>query len=226
MLDKAIFNKRNWQRLKKGARSFQSPESRSTPYRLRFIFIISGLGCFWTPSPGAQTLPPDMLDAQHIQRQQQQQQFLQSLFPSPDNASLTPAVVPPYRTRYPAGIPCFRITSVNLTGESAQRFAWALNSVLAPKKSPMHLPSPIGQCLGVQGIALLTDHLQNTIMAAGYVTTRVLVGSQNIANGHLQLSVIPGRVQDIRFTDSSDSRARRWNALPVGEGEILCSDSR
>ncbi|ETF02012.1 membrane protein [Advenella kashmirensis W13003] len=221
MLEEAIFNARDGRLPQRRVRPLFSLTQCSRSSRQLVISILLVLGCIWETSARAQALRPEMLDAQHFQRQQQQQQFLQSQLPAPQSVSRASAVAPPDRTQYPSETPCFPITSVELTGESAERFAWALNSLLAPEKAPMHLPSPVGQCLGVQGIALVADHVQNTIMAAGYVTTRVLVGSQNIGGGHLNLSVIPGRVQDIRFTDSSESRARRWNALPVREGGIL-----
>ncbi|HLU02580.1 MAG TPA: ShlB/FhaC/HecB family hemolysin secretion/activation protein [Advenella sp.] len=179
------------------------------------------LSVFAVANTGAQTLRADLLDAQHIQRQQQQQQFLESRVPSADVAPLVSDVPTTDRGRYPAEKPCFTINEVTLTGDSAERFAWALDAALAPGNAAGRLPSPIGQCLGAQGIAQLAGQIQNSIMAAGYVTSRVMVGSQNIGNGHLTLSLIPGRIHDIRFTSASDTRARRWNALPITEGAIL-----
>ncbi|AHG65588.1 ShlB/FhaC/HecB family hemolysin secretion/activation protein [Advenella mimigardefordensis] len=183
------------------------------------LILFSGLG---GGTAQAQTLRDNRLDAQHIQRQQQQQQqFLQSRLPS---AEVTPPVsdVPVAdRTRYPAETPCFPISSVTLAGDSAGRFAWALDEILARGSATDQLPSPIGQCLGAQGIELLANHVQNRIMAAGYITSRVMVPPQNIGSGQLVLSLLPGRVQGIRFSDTSDIRAHRWNALPVSEGDLL-----
>lgn len=214
-LEEGFFDTRRGRLPHRGVCSIFPPRQCCRSSRRLVVSILLVLSCFSTNAIGAQALRPDVLEAQHLQRQQQQQQFLQSQQSSPDNRPLNPITTSADRTRYPAETPCFPITTVELTGESAERFAWALNSILAPQKKTVHLPSPIGQCLGVQGIGLLVDHVQNAIMAAGYTTTRVLVGPQNIARSHLQLSVIPGQVNEIRFTDSSDSRARRWNALPV-----------
>ncbi|MGX9935637.1 ShlB/FhaC/HecB family hemolysin secretion/activation protein [Advenella kashmirensis] len=188
---------------------------------LHLIFTFSAFGCIGAPGISAQTLRADILDAQHIQRQQQQQQSLKSRLPSADVTPFIPTISAPDRTHYPAETPCFPITNVTLTGDSAKRFAWALDAALAPGNTTGRLPSPIGQCLGAQGIALLADQVQNRIMAAGYVTSRVMVSSQNIGSGRLTLSLIPGRVHKIRFTDASDSRARRWNALPIRQGDVL-----
>ncbi|WP_242612267.1 POTRA domain-containing protein [Advenella incenata] len=151
----------------------------------------------------AQTLRADLLDAQHIQRQQQQQQSLKSRLPSADVTPFIPTISPIDRTHYPAETPCFPITHVTLNGDSATRFAWALDAALAPRNTTGHLPSPIGQCLGAQGIELLASQVQNSIMAAGYITSRVMVEPQNIGAGHLALSLIPGRVHEIRFSGAA-----------------------
>ncbi|AFK63986.1 hemolysin activation/secretion protein [Advenella kashmirensis WT001] len=188
---------------------------------MRLACIVPVLIAFAGASTGAQTLRADLLDAQHIQRQQQQQQFLESRLPSADVTPLVPDIPATDRSRYPVETPCFPINEVMLTGDSAARFAWALDAALAPGNAPGHLPSPIGQCLGAQGIELLASQVQNSIMAAGYITSRVMVEPQNIGAGQLVLSLIPGRVHEIRFTDASDTRARRWNALPIRQGNVL-----
>ena len=214
-----------WQPLSKRKGFYSSPRSRQRRYRHDrlwlgcMLILFSGLG---GANSQAQTPRENRLDAQHIQRQeQQQQQFLQNRLPSAEVTPLGPDLPLADRTRYPAETPCFPISSITLTGDSAGRFAWALNDVLARGSATDQLPSPIGQCLGAQGIELLANHVQNRIMAAGYVTSRVMVQPQNVGSGQLVLSLLPGRVQGIRFSDTSDIRAHRWNALPVSEGDVL-----
>ena len=202
----SIHKLNNWQPLRKRERLFSSPRLRHRRNRLRLACIVPVLSAFAGANTGAQTLRADLLDAQHIQRQQQQQQFLESRLPSADVTPLVPDIPATDRTRYPTETPCFPINEVTLTGDSATRFAWALDVALAPGNTAGHLPSPIGQCLGAQGIELLASQVQNTIMAAGYITSRVMVEPQNIGGAHLALSLIPGRVHEIRFTDASDIR--------------------
>jgi hemolysin activation/secretion protein len=54
--------------------------------------------------------------------------------------------------------------------------------------------SPIGRCVGVQGIAVLMDRARNTLIANGYVSSRVEAPAQDLSTGRLLLSVIVGRV--------------------------------
>ena len=49
-----------------------------------------------------------------------------------------------------------------------------------------------GECLGVQGINQLATEVQNAIIAKGFITSRVLIPSQDIASGHLTLQIVPG----------------------------------
>ncbi len=111
--------------------------------------------------------------------------------------------------------PCFRINRIAFKDTDAQRFAWALDTV-------MHAdPSIIGRCLGVKGINAVMSRLQNAIVAKGYVTTRVLAEPQDLKSGQLTLTVMPGRVRQIRFAADADPRGSKWNALPMGEGDLL-----
>jgi hemolysin activation/secretion protein len=63
--------------------------------------------------------------------------------------------------------------------------------------------------------------VQNAIMARGYVTTRVLAAPQDLREGTLALTLIPGRMRAIRFTEGSGPRATMWNAMPAAPGGIL-----
>ncbi len=63
--------------------------------------------------------------------------------------------------------------------------------------------------------------VQNAIVARGYVTTRVLAAPQDLRQGALALTLIPGRIRAVRFTDDSSPRATQWNAVPAAPGDIL-----
>jgi hemolysin activation/secretion protein len=151
----SIHKLNNWQPLRKRERLFSSPRLRHRRYRLRLACIVPVLSTFAGANTGAQTLRADLLDAQHIQRQQQQQQFLESRLPSADVTALVPDIPATDRTLYPTETPCFPINEVTLTGDSAMRFAWALDAALTPGNTAGNLPSPIGQCLGAHGIEWL-----------------------------------------------------------------------
>lgn len=111
--------------------------------------------------------------------------------------------------------PCFVIDKVQLTGDAAARFQFALPEATAGKNNPL------GRCLGSEGINLVMARMQNAIIERGYVTTRVLAPPQDLNSGVLILTVIPGRVRQIRFADGSSTRAGKWNAIPIAPGDIL-----
>ena len=111
--------------------------------------------------------------------------------------------------------PCFPIQTIALTGNDAGQFQWALQAA-----DPVADPAT-GRCLGSDGINLVMKRVQNAIVAKGFVTTRVLASPQDLKGGKLTLTVIPGRVRVVRFSDDSDPRATKWNAMPVRPGDIL-----
>ncbi len=114
--------------------------------------------------------------------------------------------------------PCFTFSKIELIGDSADKFQFALNEVL--NSNPDGKPI-LGRCLGVIGINAVMARVQNAIIAKGFVTTRVLAAPQDLKIGVLQLTVVPGRVNAIRFTPDSSQRARAWNAVPINQGDIL-----
>lgn len=119
--------------------------------------------------------------------------------------------------------PCFTIDSLTLQNVAHDKatpvaqFAWALDAAAGPGQSD----SPTGRCLGAQSIGIVINRLQNAVIARGYVTTRILAEPQDLNSGVLALTVIPGRVNAIRFTPDSDARANAWTAVPAKPGDIL-----
>lgn len=107
--------------------------------------------------------------------------------------------------------PCFLINTLTLEGEASRDFQWALKAVDDAKD----------HCLGGQGILLVVNKIQNEILSKGYVTTRVMVQEQDLTQGHLTLTLQPGRIDTIRFEDNVSWRARLWNAIPTSSGNIL-----
>jgi len=84
--------------------------------------------------------------------------------------------------------------------------------------------SPIGQCVGAQGIQLLIDRVQNALIEKGFITSRVLAAPQNLQTGTLTLNVFMGKIHEIRWTDPPAGKLRRahaWNTLPTGQGDVL-----
>lgn len=116
-------------------------------------------------------------------------------------------------------IPCFPIERIILEGEMADRFQWALEST---NWDNQRNPDPaLGRCLGNEGINIVMGRIQNAIIKRGYITTRLVAGEQNLTQGVLTLTVIPGKIHAIRFAQNSQTRIHWKSALPMREGDLL-----
>ncbi|WP_308418213.1 POTRA domain-containing protein, partial [Chitinimonas sp. BJB300] len=63
--------------------------------------------------------------------------------------------------------------------------------------------------------------MQNALVAAGYVTSRVLASPQDLKAGQLDLTLMLGRVGQLRLIDPQGHRATLRNALPLRPGDVL-----
>lgn len=111
--------------------------------------------------------------------------------------------------------PCFFIARLELVGEMSDQFQFALNDVISGPYTAL------GRCLGVEGLNYVLARVQNIIIDKGYVTTRVLATPQDLKSGTFKMTVIPGVVDDVKFSEDSSSHAKKWNAMPLRYGDLL-----
>lgn len=77
-----------------------------------------------------------------------------------------------------------------------------------------------GQKIGVKGINELLNRINQEIAARGYVTTRISVGEQDLANGKLTFMLVPGLVGEIKFRN--ENTWGTWhNAVCMKRGSLL-----
>lgn len=114
--------------------------------------------------------------------------------------------------------PCFVIQRVKLEGAEGLR---QIERLAASLDGPQADDPPVGRCLGVQGVGILVSRLQDALIERGYITTRVLTRPQDLSKGVLVLTVVPGRVHQIRVREGSSKQLRLSNALPLGPGDLL-----
>lgn len=113
---------------------------------------------------------------------------------------------------YPADEqPCFPIRQLAMDGEMAKPFQWALDAAQGAKQ----------RCLGVRGVNLVMQKVQNALISRGFVTSRVVVRPQDLKSGTLTLTMLPGRIHAIRFAEPVSGRARWFNAMPARPGDVL-----
>jgi len=186
--------------------------------RVRFLaasVTIYPLLVFAQPTP---TTPHPFVEQQRQQERERalREQNERAVDQRPQAASAAPV------QRIPASeSPCFRIDRVLLVGEQAESFQWAVADLSGPEGND----SPIGRCLGTAGVNVALARAQQTVIARGYVTTRVLAASQDLSTGTLTLSLVPGRIAAIRTTADSSSTllgtALLAAAIPAHPGDLI-----
>ncbi|WP_323117860.1 ShlB/FhaC/HecB family hemolysin secretion/activation protein [Burkholderia alba] len=156
------------------------------------------------PSARSQTVMPPSAAAQRHQEQQ--------LDAVTRQAADTPDVLTPRAAgqagvlRLPAETPCVDIATVEWRG--AESFPWLAT------QSPGE-----GACVGGKGLEAIRAWATHELVARGYVTTLVAVPAQSLADGHLILEVLPGRIG--RIVDGSGSLGRSGTLLPRSAGRLL-----
>lgn len=201
-------------------RVWSRSQRRQAPARLAArtaAAVAAGLLAVWWVAPAA--AQPAVGDAaaarESILHEQRERQWRRLQEATPDvRLPRAPAASPPEDP--PQEQPCFPVRSVILVGEQAAHFAFALRGALGTGDTAHE------RCLGGRGVAALAARVQNLIVEHGYVTTRVLVEPQDLKSGQLRLTLVPGRLRDVRWADGTDKdRATAWNAVPRRHDGLL-----
>jgi len=165
---------------------------------------------------------------QELQRQQERERLLREQQESAQDVRVSSSSIPRITNRLPASeSPCFPISRIQLLGDESVRFLWALNAAdFAPDGS--HDPATYdahtqtaARCLGTDGINTVMARIQNAIIGRGFITTRVLAAPQDLTTGTLELTLIPGRIREVRFVSGTSRRATLWNAFSFSRGALL-----
>lgn len=187
----------------------RNERSRALRWRLS-VGVALAVACL-PPTVCAQVAPPD----QELLRQQERERALREQQEATPDVRLQAAPEEAVG-RLPADeSPCFPIQRIALEGELADHFRWSLRAA-DPSDDPA-----TGRCLGTGGVDIVIKRMQNAIIARGYVTTRILAAPQDLKAGTLTLTVVPGRINAVRFASEEGRTPALWNALAVGPGDLL-----
>jgi len=165
---------------------------------------------------------PASTPAQELRRQDERERSQREERERAPDVRLTPAA-PPLTTLLPIEASCFVIKQVVLKTTAAEnpqlvaQFAWIIDKLAGPDNSD----APQGRCLGSEGISLLLKRAQDALVTRGFVTSRIVAEPQDLAQGILQLTLLPGRIRAVRFATDADPRGTKWNAVPSKPGDIL-----
>ncbi len=113
--------------------------------------------------------------------------------------------------------PCFPIVQIELAGPEASEFLWVLDHLDGPANDD----SAMRRCVGAQGINVLLKRAQDALIARGYVTSRTLAQPQDISQGKVAISIVAGRIREIRYAQPDYSRNPAIAVLPLQAGRIL-----
>lgn len=192
--------------------------ARRMPLVTLTLLILGGL---WA-GPGIGQTPPDpALTAaetaaeQRRAQERDERQRDQALQQRPSRADTSAAATAP---QLPHGeSPCFVIQQIEVRGEETARLGWVLDALTGPDG----LDGPLRRCLGTEGIGVLVQRAQQALVARGFVTSRVMVEPQDLSQGRLALTLVPGRIRQVRFAGAAQRHPCARCALPAQPGDLL-----
>jgi hemolysin activation/secretion protein len=152
------------------------------------------------PDPGQQ-----LLDEYQLQKEQQE------LLRPP--ANLLPEITHPV-IKQQAKEECFIINNIIIIG----------TKLLSTNEQQKLFKPYLNQCLtGAQINQLLID-VNGWFVTHGYITTRVYLKQQNINSGILELTIIEGKLEDLKINEQNanlKSNAKLYTAFPSVKGKIF-----
>ena len=191
--------------------------------RIRQVIFWAGLLGFPVMAQAQTAAIPEPTQEQIRQQQEQQSKdrarAIQEQQPIAPDVHLTPNTTAPSISPLPiAETPNFPITRIQLIGESAEQFQFALKAAL--KQTQLHPIQPqtnqdptnsstyivmdgqlkneaggmnIGVPLGAKGVNALMTTAQNAIIERGYTTTHILAEPQDLSKGIVNLTWLQDR---------------------------------
>lgn len=167
-------------------------------------WLVFGASLFISNLMAAPVTPGD-LDA--IQNQQQQR--LEQNQQQRDALTQAHQVELQKTGAVPASGPCFDIRQIILQQAT----------LIAPDKQVKLVAPYINQCLSLARINQLVREISEWYVQRGYITSRAFLTEQNLSHGVLIITVLEGRLEEIRLQGASSRQLKM--AFPTGAGRIL-----
>ena len=92
--------------------------------------------------------------------------------------------------------------------------------MLSPRRAQALAAPFLGRCLDAESTQALLAAISNRLIADGYVTTRPYLQEQDVSDGRIEVSILPGRIEAVVDADSGRGSRRITGAFLFG-GEIL-----
>ncbi|WP_412026341.1 ShlB/FhaC/HecB family hemolysin secretion/activation protein [Burkholderia cepacia] len=192
--------------------------------RLKLPLLVASLAAFHVPAH-AQTPPPagrPVQDPAQLIIEQQREQARQRQLEQPP-ASITVAPTSETTLDIPPDTP------VNAIAESGPTFAVKQITLQAPDGSAFQPPSGVsgkgleavvapfvGQDLGSHRINVLLKRITDVFVEHGFVTTRALLGPQNLATGTLKITIQVGVIESFTINGKAIHRLKPGESAAGG----------
>lgn len=100
---------------------------------------------------------------------------------------------------------CFDIHKIGYSVLSQDDIIFADTLGFALMPEIMGGSSVLGKCMTVTDINAIATRVQNRLIEQGYVTSGIMVGDQNLTDGELRLTLIPGKIAQV-VVNTADSK--------------------
>lgn len=100
---------------------------------------------------------------------------------------------------------CFDIHKIGYSVLSQDDIIFADTLGFALMPEIMGGSSVLGKCMTVNDINAIAIRVQNRLIEQGYVTSGIMVGDQNLTDGELRLTLIPGKIAQV-VVNTADSK--------------------
>jgi hemolysin activation/secretion protein len=197
------------------------PEYNAIARAAQWMFVVStSAGMLMNCAVSAHAQTQVQVQAREQQEQEQRRAQERARMTREQNETTRdarlPSASPVAQERLPEETPCFPIHALVLGGDRAEAFQWLLAHAAGADGS-----DPPTRCLGAQGVDLVARRLQQALLAKGFVTSRLLVEPQNLVEGTLRLTLVPGLLRELRLKDAAVARAGWRHAVPLRSGDVL-----
>ncbi|WP_373829677.1 ShlB/FhaC/HecB family hemolysin secretion/activation protein [Neisseria dentiae] len=165
-------------------------------------------------------LAADDHDGEFIRSIQRQQQLDNQLLPESDVRLDRPSESFSY-TLSEGEIPCTKVDGIGLVEDADSPFSFL------PAEVVKQTDFSAGMCLGANNLQKLQKAAQQILLARGYITSKVSIQPQDMADGVLRLSIAAGKTGIVRYQEkrgekpSAGSISAFDNKFPLHENKIL-----
>ena len=169
-----------------------------------FCISILAVACVRVTAAPLSPADRDTIQQQQLQLLEQNQRQRDELERSTPLPRSSAPVVPPTTEG-----PCFTISRIEVRGAT----------LLSPRDAATVTSPWLNQCLDMTRLTQVTNAVSDWYISRGYITSRAFLTEQDLSSGVLTLTVLEGRLQQIRLEGVSQRTLAM--TFPGMEGKIL-----